>query len=65
MQILVSRADQDYPKDGPPPLRAIRSCSSSLAPATLEKLEKAFRAPVLEVGLLLEIPRGWVVIGMG
>jgi hypothetical protein len=47
-QILVSRAETDYPKDSPPPLRAIRSCSSSLAPATLEKLEAAFKAPVLE-----------------
>ncbi len=50
-QILLSRADTDYPADAPPPLRAIRSCSSSLAPATLHKLEAAFKAPVLEVSL--------------
>jgi hypothetical protein len=49
-QILVSRAEQDYPSATPPPLRAIRSCSSSLAPATLQKVEAAFNAPVLEVG---------------
>ena len=49
-QILLSRADEDYPAASPPPLRAIRSCSSSLAPATLHKVEAAFKAPVLEVG---------------
>lgn len=49
-QILVARAAQDYPADSPPPLRVIRSCSSSLAPATLEQVEAAFKAPVLEVG---------------
>lgn len=48
-QILLARADQDYPAASPPPLRAIRSCSASLAPATLHKVEAAFKAPVLEV----------------
>ena len=48
-QILLARADQDYPAAAPPPLRAIRSCSASLAPATLHKVEAAFGAPVLEV----------------
>ena len=48
-QILLSRAEQDYPAGSPPPLRAIRSCSSSLAPSTLHKVEAAFKAPVLEV----------------
>jgi len=48
-QILLSRADKDYPAAAPPPLRFIRSCSSSLAPATLHKLEAAFKVPVLEV----------------
>ena len=48
-QILLLRAEQDYPAAAPPPLRAIRSCSSSLAPATLHKVEAAFKAPVLEV----------------
>ncbi len=47
----MSRAEADYPRDAPPPLRVIRSCSSSLAPATLDKVEAAFKAPVLEVGL--------------
>lgn len=53
-QILLTRADTDYPASSPPPLRAIRSCSSALAAATLEKLEAAFKAPVLEAssGLL-------------
>lgn len=50
-QILVARAEKDYPKDNPPPLRVIRSCSSSLAPATLKAVEEAFKAPVLEVRL--------------
>lgn len=53
-QILVSRADSDYPKDNPPPLRVIRSCSASLAPATLEQVEKAFKAPVLEAYAMTE-----------
>lgn len=47
-QILLARAEQDYPAAAPPPLRAIRSCSSALAAATLEKLEATFKAPVLE-----------------
>lgn len=49
MQILLSRAQEDYPKDSPPPLRFIRSCSSSLAAPTLHKLEAMFKVPVLEV----------------
>jgi len=45
-QILLSRADDDAaPRDK---LRFIRSCSSSLAPIILEKLEARFGAPVLE-----------------
>ena len=51
VQILLARADQDYPRDRPPPLRFIRSCSSALAASTLHKLEAAFKAPVLEVCL--------------
>ena len=51
MQVLLSRADKDYPKAAPPPFRFIRSCSSALAPATLHKLEAAFGVPVLEVRL--------------
>ncbi|PSC68564.1 2-hydroxyacyl-lyase [Micractinium conductrix] len=53
-QILLSRSAQDYPSAAPPPLRAIRSCSSALAPATLEQLEKAFKAPVLEAYAMTE-----------
>ncbi len=49
VQVLLARADKDYPKAAPPPLRFIRSCSSALAPATLHKLEAAFGVPVLEV----------------
>ena len=48
-QILLSRAEKDYPRGSPPPLRFIRSCSSSLAAPTLHKLEAAFGVPVLEV----------------
>ncbi len=50
-QILLARAEKDYPRDHPPPLRFIRSCSSSLAAPTLHKLEAAFGVPVLEVQL--------------
>ena len=53
-QILVSRADKDYPSKKPPPLRVIRSCSSSLAPATLFEVEKLFKAPVLEAYAMTE-----------
>ena len=53
-QILVSRADKDYPKKNPPPIRVIRSCSSSLAPATLFQVEKLFKAPVLEAYAMTE-----------
>ncbi|SCV67345.1 BQ2448_5991 [Microbotryum intermedium] len=37
-----------------PEIRFIRSCSSALAPATLEKVEKAFNAPVLEAYAMTE-----------
>ena len=47
-QILLSRAKEDYPARAPPPLRFIRSCSSSLAAPTLHKLEATFHVPVLE-----------------
>ena len=50
-QILLARAEKDYPRDRPPPLRFIRSCSSSLAAPTLHKLEAAFGVPVLEVSV--------------
>lgn len=53
-QILLARAEQDYPAAAPPPLRAIRSCSSALAAATLEKLEATFKAPVLEAYAMTE-----------
>jgi acyl-CoA synthetase (AMP-forming)/AMP-acid ligase II len=46
-QVLLSRATDD----GAPAasgFRFIRSCSSALAPATLNQLEDRFRAPVLE-----------------
>lgn len=52
MQVLLARAGKDFPASQPPPLRFIRSCSSSLAAATLHKLEAAFKVPVLEVGAL-------------
>ncbi|KAL4431652.1 hypothetical protein ABPG77_001494 [Micractinium sp. CCAP 211/92] len=53
-QILLARAEQDYPAASPPPLRVIRSCSSALAAATLEKLEATFKAPVLEAYAMTE-----------
>ena len=53
-QILLSRAPQDYPASNPPPLRFIRSCSASLAAATLGKLEATFKVPVLEAYAMSE-----------
>ncbi|KAL7414668.1 putative peroxisomal-coenzyme A synthetase [Mrakia frigida] len=37
-----------------PPIRFIRSCSSSLSPTTFEALQKAFKAPVLEAYAMTE-----------
>ncbi|XP_029123361.1 oxalate--CoA ligase isoform X2 [Elaeis guineensis] len=52
-QILLdrhfTRPEPDYPK-----LRFIRSCSASLAPAILARLEEAFGAPVLEAYAMTE-----------
>ena len=56
LQVLLARASKDFPADHPPPLRFIRSCSSSLAAATLHKLEEAFKVPVLEVGFTSPLP---------
>lgn len=53
-QILLLRAEKEYPKENPPKFRFIRSCSSSLAPAVLEKLEATFHAPVLEAYAMTE-----------
>uniref|UniRef100_I2CS66 Peroxisomal-coenzyme a synthetase n=1 Tax=Nannochloropsis gaditana (strain CCMP526) TaxID=1093141 RepID=I2CS66_NANGC len=53
-QVLLMRAETDFPKDNPPPLRFIRSCSASLAASVLERLEKAFHAPVLEAYAMTE-----------
>jgi oxalate---CoA ligase len=47
-QILLARAASDYPEDGHPDLRFVRSCSAPLAPAVLRDLETAFSAPALE-----------------
>eukprot|EP00177_Eucheuma_denticulatum_P000011 GFKZ01000021.1.p1 GENE.GFKZ01000021.1~~GFKZ01000021.1.p1 ORF type:complete len:525 (+),score=80.12 GFKZ01000021.1:368-1942(+) len=52
-QILLARADKDYPAE-PPKLRFIRSCSASLAPAVLQRLESRFGAPVLEAYAMTE-----------
>ncbi|MFN4261163.1 MAG: acyl--CoA ligase [Gemmataceae bacterium] len=52
-QVLVSRADaDDAPRQSG--LRFIRSCSSALAPATLEQVEQRFAAPVLEAYAMTE-----------
>lgn len=45
----VSKPELPYPK-----LRFIRSCSASLAPAILSRLEKSFGAPVLEAYAMTE-----------
>lgn len=48
-QVLLTRADEDRaPAPGTSGLRFIRSCSSSLAPATMSGLESRFGCPVLE-----------------
>ncbi|XVE64856.1 hypothetical protein DITRI_Ditri07aG0135500 [Diplodiscus trichospermus] len=44
-----SKPEPDYPK-----LRFIRSCSASLAPSILTRLEEAFGAPVLEAYAMTE-----------
>jgi acyl-CoA synthetase (AMP-forming)/AMP-acid ligase II len=46
-QILLARAGSDYPRDGYPDLRFVRSCSAALAPEVLQDVEAAFSAPVL------------------
>lgn len=53
-QILLMRADTDYPKERPPALRFIRSCSASLAASVMERLESSFGAPVLEAYAMTE-----------
>ncbi|KAG1660672.1 hypothetical protein FOA52_006833 [Chlamydomonas sp. UWO 241] len=53
-QVLLARADKEYPAASPPPLRFIRSCSASLAAATLERLEATFKVPVLEAYAMSE-----------
>jgi len=53
-QVLLARAEADFPASAPPPLRFIRSCSASLAPAVLERLETTFGAPVLEAYAMTE-----------
>lgn len=48
-QVLLARAEEDQaPAPGTSGLRFIRSCSSSLAPATMAGLEARFGCPVLE-----------------
>lgn len=48
-QVLLTRAEEDHaPAPGTSGLRLIRSCSSSLAPATMAALEERFGVPVLE-----------------
>jgi acyl-CoA synthetase (AMP-forming)/AMP-acid ligase II len=47
-QILLARAGKDYPKDGHPHLRFVRSCSAPLAPEVLQAITTAFSAPVLQ-----------------
>ena len=47
-QILLARVGSDYPDDGYPHLRFVRSCSAPLAPEVLRNLEAAFSVPVLE-----------------
>jgi acyl-CoA synthetase (AMP-forming)/AMP-acid ligase II len=52
-QIILDR-HASKPEPLPPALRFIRSCSASLAPAILDRLEAAFGAPVLEAYAMTE-----------
>jgi oxalate---CoA ligase len=53
-QVLLARGPGERAAAGNPRLRFIRSCSSALAAPTLEKLEAAFGAPVLEAYAMTE-----------
>lgn len=53
-QILLARADKEYDKATAPTLRFIRSCSASLAPSVLVRMEQQFGAPVLEAYAMTE-----------
>ncbi|XP_072968520.1 probable CoA ligase CCL9 [Typha angustifolia] len=53
-QIVLDRHSNRPEPDGYPKLRFIRSCSASLAPSILERLESAFGAPVLEAYAMTE-----------
>lgn len=53
-QILLSRADKEYNPEKAPKLRFIRSCSASLAPSVMERLESRFGASVLEAYAMTE-----------
>ncbi|KAJ3689311.1 hypothetical protein LUZ61_018475 [Rhynchospora tenuis] len=53
-QILLDRHTSKPEQEGYPELRFIRSCSASLAPAILERLESSFNAPVLEAYAMTE-----------
>jgi oxalate---CoA ligase len=44
-QMILDRADDEGP---PETLRFVRSCSSALSPALLERAEREYRAPMLE-----------------
>jgi acyl-CoA synthetase (AMP-forming)/AMP-acid ligase II len=46
-QILLARVDNEYPKDGYPDLRFVRSCSEALSPQVLQAVAAAFSAPVI------------------
>lgn len=55
-QILLDRHEHANPSARPvyPKLRFIRSCSASLAPAVMARMEAAFGAPVLEAYAMTE-----------
>lgn len=53
-QILLARVHEDYDAARAPSFRFIRSCSASLAPAILTRLEDQFGAPVLEAYAMTE-----------
>ncbi|CAM8879890.1 unnamed protein product [Rhodiola kirilowii] len=52
-QIILDR-HLNYPEPEYPKLRFIRSCSASLAPSILARLEESFKAPVLEAYAMTE-----------
>lgn len=53
-QVLLLRYAEDYPSEGAPKFRFVRSCSSALAPSILKEIEEKFHAPCVEAYAMTE-----------